>query len=157
MTIGLIIRDGAGTARTISELFIRDGGNVSREISELWVRDADNVSRLVFDPGGAASLSVLVSPDSLDAFSAGTGTATTAAATAVASGGTAPYTYAWVLIGSGIPAPSADSPTAAASTFTQSGMAPNEIYPSIWVCDVTDDNAIVARSNEIFVNFADIS
>lgn len=159
MALGLIIRDGTNTARTISELVIRDGTNTARTISELWIRDTNNVPRLVFNPSGSASLSVVAAPGSLSGFSFGTGTATTdLPCVATASNGTPPYTYAWNLVSYTLvdTPPDANSPTAASSTFTQTGISPGNTESAEWTCTVTDDDGNTAVSNQITTYFSDV-
>lgn len=156
--VQLNIRDGSNVSRTITELRIRDGGNVQRTITELWIRDENNVPRLVFNPSGSATLAVALSDDEVQGTSSGTGTATTSpAVTATASGGTAPYTYAWTLENytASVP-PTANSPTAATTTFTQTSMDPGGIYTSAFRITVTDANSVTAF-NIVSANFADFS
>jgi hypothetical protein len=146
--VALIIRDGTNTARTLTALVIRDGGNVARTITELWVRDLNNVPRLVFNPSGSATLAVSLSADSVHGRSHGTGTATTSIVTATPTGGTAPYTYAWSLVDTdGTPNPDADNPTSAATSFTQTGMNPDDYIASNWLLTVTDTNGVTTTAN----------
>lgn len=158
MTVGLIIRDGTNTPRAISELIIRDGTNTARTITELWIRDTNNVPRLVFNPGGSATLSCAVSPSIVSGSTVGTGTVTTDAATAVGSGGTAPYTYAWSLVThSAVTPPTADTASAASTTFTQTGIAPSTVEDATWICTVTDALSNTADSDPITSIFVDLS
>lgn len=157
MTLGIIVRDGGGTARTISDIVVRDGTNTQRTISEIWVRDTNNTPRLVFNPSGSASLAVSVSPDEVSGFSAGTGIATTLPVTATASGGTAPYTYSWNTISwtSTDSAPFVDDPTSATTTFTQSGIPMNSTVSAVFTGQVTDDDGNVAVSDQFTAYFSD--
>lgn len=159
MTIGLFIRDGSNVAREISALVIRDGANVARTISELWIRDTNNVPRLVFNPGGAATLAVEVTPTSVAGSTVGTGTATTTEpAVGVGSGGTAPYTYAWTLLThSAVTPPTANTPSAASTTFTQTGIAPQTVEEATWKCTVTDSLANTADSDPVTSLFVDLT
>jgi hypothetical protein len=146
--VALIIRDGTNTARTLTALVIRDGGNVSRTITELWVRDLNGVPRLVFNPSGSATLAVTTDNDSVHGRSHGTGTATTSIVTATPTGGTAPYTYAWSLLSTdGTPDPDADNPTSAATSFTQTGMNPDDYIASTWRVTVMDANGVTATAD----------
>lgn len=158
MTLGLFIRDGSNVQREISELIIRDGTNTARTISELWIRDTNNVPRLVFNPGGGATLRVTVAPDIVSGSTVGTGTVTTDAATATGAGGTAPYTYAWTLIThSSVTLPTADTPSADTTTFTQTGIAPSTTEDATWKCTITDDNGNTADSDPITSIFVDLT
>lgn len=158
MTLGIIIRDGSGTARTISEIVVRDATNTSRTISEIWVRDTNNTPRLVFNPSGSASLSVSISPGFASGFAdpPGTGIATTDTVTASGSGGVAPYTYAWALESytAGTP-PTASDPSLAATSFTQAGIPSTSTESAIWICTVTDDDGNTAESDPLTSYFSD--
>lgn len=138
MTRGLIIRDGTNTPRTITEIQVRDGTNTPRDISEIRVRDSNNVSRIVFSL--ASDLSASASPETVYG-AASLSTVTTGSTTVAAVGGTAPYTYAWSLdTFDGPVAPTADSPTSATTTFTQTSIAPGDSYSATWSFLVTDDD-----------------
>lgn len=159
MAIGIIARDGANTQRTITAVVARDATNTARTITEGWVRDTNNVSRLFFNPSGSASLSVSVFPTTVHGISSGSGTAKTNTCTATATGGTAPYTYLWTLVplSSDAPVdPTVDSPTSAATKFTQTAMDPSGVYTSTWTITVTDANSNTA-STTATANFADSS
>jgi hypothetical protein len=160
MTLGIIVRDGTNTPRTITEIFVRDASNTPREITEIWVRDDSNTPRLVFNPSGSATLSVSVSPTAGSGFSFGTGIATTENPNvATPSGGTAPYTYAWEIVSytslSGPPA--INSPTSASTDFTQSGIDPNTTVSAQAQVVVTDDNGAMVTSDPVSLYFSDVS
>lgn len=65
---------------------------------------------------------------------------TTASTTVTASGGTPPYTYAWVRQ-SGSTSLNVDSAAAATTTFTGSSLASGTIYAAVFRCTVTDNVA----------------
>lgn len=158
MALGIIIRDGTNTARTITTMVVRDGGNVARTITEAWVRDTNNVPRLVFNPSGSASLAVTVTPEFLGAFASppGTGVATTGTTTATGSGGVAPYTYAWTLDSYTAGAPPTASDSALATTsFTQTGIPSMTTESAVWICTVTDDDGNTAESDPVTTYFSD--
>jgi len=134
-----IIRDATNTARTITAVQVRDATNTPRTISEIWARDSNNVSRLVFSI--ASPMTASASPETVFGFSGGSGLATTDSTTVTPSGGTAPYSYAWTLLTfDNATPPSADLPTAATTTFTQTGIGPSENYSATWQCEVTDSS-----------------
>lgn len=159
MTLGLFIRDAAGTKREISELFIRDAANAQREISELWIRDVNNTPRLVYNPSGSASLAASCAPTTVSGTSAGSGTCTTDATTVTATGGTPPYTYAWALVSySSSTPPTANAPTNATTAFTQTSLSPGEATDADWLPTVTDDNGNTAVADSPVTSiFVDIS
>ena len=155
----MIVRDGTNTPRTITAIQVRDGTNTPRDISEMWVRDSNNVSRLVFSL--TSPFSVSAAPVTRFGKANGTGTATTPAATVSVVGGTAPYSYSWQLIGydNTVP-PTADSPTSASSTFTQTNIDPGDFYTAFFNCVVTDSTTptpFIATTNEITASWTDIS
>ena len=65
---------------------------------------------------------------------------TTSSTTVTPTGGTSPYTYSWSRI-SGSTLITADSPTAATTTFTGTGLASNNTYTAVFRCTVTDNVA----------------
>lgn len=148
----LIVRDGDAIARTITAIQVRDGGNVARDISEIRVRDSNNVSRLVFTT--ASPLTASASPEAVGGVAYGDGNVTTNATTVTPAGGTAPYTYAWTVVsytnGSGPPV--ANSPTAAITTITQTGVIEDD--SAVLRCTVTDDNGATATADvsAFFIN-----
>lgn len=160
MALGLFIRDGSNVLREITELVIRDGGNVARTISELWIRDANGIPRLVFNPSGSVSLAVSVSPPGASGFTSGTGIATTdVPVVATPSGGTPPYTHSWELVSytSLAAPPTADSPAADTTLFTQTGIDPSTTVSAVWTADVEDADGNRASSDEFTTYFSDIS
>jgi hypothetical protein len=139
----LVMRDGTNTPRTISEIVIRDGTNTPRTISEIRVRDSNNVSRVIYST--APDLSASAEPPDVFGIDYGTGTANSNETVVTASGGAAPYTYAWtVLSHTSATPPTVDSPTAAATTFTQTGIGPSDYVSASFQCLVTDDNGTTA-------------
>jgi hypothetical protein len=145
--VALTIRDGANVPRTPTVLVIRDSANTPRTLTELWIRDLNNVPRLVFNPSGSVTLAVTTNVESVHGRSHGTGTATTGSVVATVTGGTAPYTYAWVLTetDSGVPA-TASNPTAAATSFTQTGLAEDDFVTTTWTVTVADANGVTATA-----------
>jgi len=134
-----IIRDATNTARTITAVQVRDATNTPRTISEIWVRDSNNVPRLVFSI--APPMTASASPETVFGFSNGSGVATTDATTVTPSGGTAPYTYSWTVLSfDNATPPTADTPNAATTTFTQTGIGIGESYSATWQCEVTDSS-----------------
>lgn len=134
-----IIRDSAGTARTITAIQVRDASNTPQDISELWVRDSNNVPRLVFSV--APPMTAAAAPSTVSGFTLGTGLATTGNTTVTPTGGTAPYSYAWSLISyDNSTPPTAGSPTAATTNFTQTNIGIGQDFSATWRCTVTDSS-----------------
>ena len=79
-----------------------------------------------------------------------TASITTASTTVTASGGTSPYTYAWTR-NSGSTAISANSASAATTTFTGSSLASGTTYSAVFRCTVTD-NAAATKTVDVNVS-----
>lgn len=142
----LIIRDGTNVPRTISAIQIRDGTNTPRDISQIRVRDSNNVSRLIFSTG--STLEASASPPDVFGYDSGTGTATSNSTTVTPTGGTAPYSYAWTVDSyTGGVSPTVDSPTAATTAFTQTGLSSGSYTFATFVCTVTDDDGATTEAN----------
>ncbi len=157
VTIGLVIRNGSNVAKTVTALLVRNGSNVQKTVTETFDRDTNNVSELFFNPSGSASLAVEADPTSVWGSSRGSGTVTTHSTEASATGGAAPYTYAWTLISyDNVIAPTADSPSSAITTFTQTGVGSAEVYTSTFRVTATDSAANTATT-DIIANYADIT
>lgn len=155
----MIVRDGTNTPRTITAIQVRDGTNTQRDLTEIRVRDSNNVSRLVWSI--APPMSAVAAPGTLSGFTLGTGTATTDAATCTPSGGTPPYSYAWQITSyDGPVTPTATTPTAASSTFTQTSIGIGESYSASVRCQVTDSTPgtpFVVFSNTVFAFWSDVT
>lgn len=158
MAARLRVRDSGGTLRTITQLRARDAGNTLRTITRIRTRDASNTLRTVYDPAGASSLTA--TPDHSTRFGScfGTGTSTTNSVTVTASGGTAPYSYAWTRVTSDHPTndPTANSPAAATTTFTQTNIGVAEGYTATFRCTVTDANTNTATC-DVDCTFLDVT
>lgn len=95
----------------------------------------------------STTLNAAASPSSLSI--SGTGTPlTTASTTVTPTGGTSPYTYAWTRI-SGSTLITANSASAATTTFTGSSLASGTTYSAVFRCTVTDN---VAATKTVDVN-----
>jgi len=151
------LRDASGTLRAVTRIRGRDSGGTLRTVTRVRARDANNVLRIVYDPAGASSLAATASDFYPHGTTLGTGTATTNATTVTPTGGTGPYTYAWVLLDRTAPvAPTASAPTAPTTTFTQTGLAVGEFETSEWQCTVTD-SLLATTSLSITASFVDVS
>jgi hypothetical protein len=139
------IFDGTATDRAVAALHIHDG-TADRVIQRLSVFGPDNVDRMIYST--APSLSVTLSDTVVVGGSFGSGTITTTVCTATPAGGTGPYTYAWTLIDhTSSTLPTALSPTAAASQFRQTGVAPGGDESATFRMTVTDSLAATATAN----------
>lgn len=158
MSIAFIIRDGTNTPRTVSALLMRDGSNVQQTVAAGFDRSVANVSELFFNPSGSLTLSVDAAPATVSGTTHGSGTVTTSTSTATVTGGTAPFTYAWNLVGytSGTP-PTATAPTNDVTAFTQTSLDPDTVETGTWTCTVTDSDGNTATSGEVTSIFIDNS
>jgi hypothetical protein len=151
------IRDDTNTLRTVTQLRFLDETDTLRTITRVRLRDANNVLRVVYDTTGSSTFSASSDHVTVNGFSAGTGTVTTAVDTITPSGGTAPYTYAWAVVSyeAGV-SPTATAPAAAATAFTQTGVAPGEILLAVFRCTVTD-SAANTTTVDVNARFVDVT
>jgi Putative phage tail protein/SprB repeat len=95
----------------------------------------------------STALNAAASPSSLS--TSGTGTPlTTASTTVTPTGGTSPYTYAWARL-SGSTSITANTASAASTTFTGASLASGTTYTAVFRCTVTDN---VAATKTVDVN-----
>lgn len=153
--MALVIRDGGNTPRTVTEVIIRDGTNTPRTITQLWVRDPTNTPRLIYST--SPPLSLASSPDPVSGGSLGGAPATTDTTTATPTGGTGPFTYAWILIShtSGTP-PTITSAATAATEFTQTGLGLGDRESAVFRCTVTD-SLLATATADVTATFLDLS
>jgi len=117
------------------------------------VRSKDGVASDEFPIGngvaaGAASISTTLAassnPSSLSKTDSGA-SITSANTTVTATGGTTPYTYSWVRT-SGSSLISANSASAATTSFTGTTLASGTTYEALFTCTVTDNVAATATA-----------
>jgi hypothetical protein len=117
------------------------------------VRSKDGVASDEFPIGngvaaGAASISTTLAassdPSSLSKTDSGA-SITSANTTVTATGGTTPYTYSWVRT-SGSALISANSASAATTSFTGTTLASGTTYEALFTCTVTDNVAATATA-----------
>jgi hypothetical protein len=121
---------------------MRDDGGQLRTIQRVRARDASNVLRTVWQALSAVSNRPTVTGT---ASSSSAASVTTNSATITVLGGTAPFTYAWTVGVSDGGAWSADSPTAATTTFACAGVGPGDLYTAELICTVTDAGGATTR------------
>jgi hypothetical protein len=106
--------------------------------------------------GTSGSFAVSVTPTTLTksrSTSSSSITLTTSAATVTVSGGAGGYTYAWT-VASGDVTISANTPSAAASTFSATLSIGDEEKSAQFVCTVTDSAGAVVSSEEVSITIA---
>lgn len=143
------VRD-ASMLRVVTAPKVREAGGL-RTVAKVRVRDATAL-REVFSAGSSPTppgYSASASPDPVTGISASTPVTTGNASVAVV-GGTAPYTYAWNLVGADFPANwLATSPTASVSAFRRTSIGPDTSDEAFWTCTVTDVNGYSVNTNTI--------
>lgn len=128
----------AGTWRKAKNVWFNDAG-IWRTAKSIWFNDA-GIWRKVF-----ASLIATVSPSTVTGSGSGRSGSvvgvTTGAATVTPIGGSGSYTYAWSALAGNMDSSSANSPTAATTTFWVSMTAGTNgtlTDYNYWQCTVTD-------------------
>lgn len=138
MTISIV--DSGSVTRTVTAMKAMDGGTL-RNILRVKVMDADGTT-LRTVASFADPLSVSISPAGVFgiANSAASVSVLSNSATATPAGGLAPFTYAWSVISDTNPSGtvSANSATAATSTFTMTNVPAYTTYTAVLRCTVTD-------------------
>lgn len=130
----------ATTDRTITGINVIDAGGTDRSLVQINVIGPDGADRIVWSSGGeSSSLAVVASPTSVSG-SARSSTITTGSTTATASGGTAPYSYKWTLIGydNDTYPPRIAQPTSASTSFTQQSVPRGNFNTATFAVTATD-------------------
>lgn len=136
----------SGSFRTVTQPYAKAGG-AWRTCTAVYAKSGGSW-RQVWAPAGPA-LSANLSPGSVSGSGTGNGPLTTDSCTCTPSGGTAPYSYAWTY-SSGDGAISADSGSAASTTFSVSGTA-QETKTGAWHCHVTDSVAGSTNTGDVSI------
>lgn len=150
------IIDSGSVNRSITGIQVIDASGVDRTISEIRLIDTTGVDRLIYSTSPPMSASA--SPSATSGFTSGASVITTNSTTVTPTGGTGPYTYAWTLISRDHPTtdPTANSPTAATTTFTQTNAAPGGFYTAEFLCTVTDSLGAMATAS-VSASFIEVS
>lgn len=147
----LFQRDASNILVEIGGYFVRDASNVLVEIGEEWVRDASNTLHLVYSSTSGA-MTLDYPPD---AYGAGASNSeigvTTTAVTVTVTGGRAPYTYLWALVGGPDPSWIITAPNAKTTAFRRFEMAPGDNFNTTVTCTVTDASGQSVETNPIAV------
>ena len=132
------ILDATLTNRLADEIEIIDEGGVNRVVSEIRIIDTTGTDRLVYSLSPPMSASA--SPSATSGFAIGVSAITTNSTTVTPTGGTGPYTHAWTLLSRDHPTtdPTANSPTSATTTFTQTNVMAGGFYTAEFLDTVTD-------------------
>lgn len=133
----------AGTLRTITRAIFRQAG-IDRQLKFARVYDGGTLRTVaVF----AEPLTVAISPLGVTVVG-NSSTLTTGTVTASPTGGFAPYTYAWTRLTNGGGNPStASAPAAATTSFTKTGLAPEQDATDDWRVTVTDSAGTTATAD----------
>lgn len=138
-----VATDGT-TVRTLKQLTQVDvDGTTIRNLKELWQNDSAGTPQLIYK-----SFTALATPATVNGYvnSFTPKFAITDPATANVTGGTAPFTYAWTIVGTGF---TALSPTSATTTFKSTPLGPgDEVFAAAYVT-VTDAVGAVDNSNNV--------
>jgi hypothetical protein len=130
----------SGATDAIGAIRVREGG-VTVEIAQVYVQSGG-----VAYPLFGSSISASAAPIYCSGYSASGGSIyiTTESATVTVSGGTAPYTYAWVPLDSGW---AAIDPSHATTPFRSPLLGTGENASTTFTCTVTDALGRTASAN----------
>lgn len=138
----LRLRDGGGILRTILRVRMRDSGNTLRTIQDIKMRDGGSTLRVVF-----TYLSVTLNTYYVSKTQSSTTqpvSLTTSVVTGTLSGGIAPYTYTWTLVGS--PEITIATPINLSTTFYVTAPDDGVQYEAVATLTVADANGATADS-----------
>ena len=142
-------KDAGGVLQTITGAKIRDGATL-RQLRAIKVWDG-TVMRTVAQ--FVSPLTAAISPSSVY-ISGFASTLTTGSVSAVPSGGLAPYTYVWTRTSG---TATANTPTLAATTFTETGMFADEFRTNTFTCTITDSSDQTAIVSGFLASFSRLS
>lgn len=144
---GINVIDVAGTDRPLTGIQVVDPAGTDRTITQIRVIDPAGTDRIVYDPSGASTFQVSVTPARVTGQS-NLHQITSAATAASASGGTPPYTYSWALSSyDNVTPPEITSPTGSSTTFVQTNVAYGESYVGHFTVTARDAAAGVATAD----------
>ncbi len=127
----------SGGTLKATTLRVRASG-VLKDIANAYVRSAGVLKQVYASGGSGAAFDVMLNPSEVAGYAAISGSATifTQVCSLSITGGLAPYTYAWTVTGSGTW--TADTPSAATTTFKRTSVAAYASYSATISCTVTD-------------------
>lgn len=144
---GINVIDVAGTDRPLTGIQVVDPAGTDRTITQIRVIDPAGTDRIVYDPSGASTFQVSVTPTRVTGQSS-LHQITSSSTTASASGGTPPYTYSWALTSyDNVTAPEISSPNAATTSFVQTNVGYGESYIGHFTVTARDAAAGVATAS----------
>ena len=138
-------KDAGGVLQTITVAKIRDGATLRQlRAIKLWDGAVMRTVAQFVDP-----LTVTASPSSVSSLGSGS-TITSGSVTAIPSGGLAPYTYVWARTSGSA---TVNTPASAVTTFTETGMAADELRSNAFTCTVSDSSEQTAVLSGFIATF----
>lgn len=132
----MMIRTATGI-EAIGAIAVRDSGGLPA-IGTGLIRDADSLETF-FSPGSVLSLDV--TPEAYGAAATNYATTvTTSAVTVTVTGGTAPYSFAWMRTDAALGDWSIVSASTASTAFRKGIVSPGDDEQAFFACTVTDAN-----------------
>ena len=130
--------DATGTLRTIVRGSVMVDGTL-RPLKSVKVRDSGGTLRTVF-----SVLKVSSNFTSFTGFGSYEPVISSPTCVVTPTGGTAPYTYAWTLVGTnGLGLAAIDAPTSASTTFSATSLSDFLPLEATFRCTVTDAGSVV--------------
>lgn len=130
--------DATGTLRTIVRGSVMVDGTL-RPLKSVKVRDSGGTLRTVF-----SGLKVSSNFTSFTGFGSYEPVISSPTCVVTPTGGTAPYTYAWTLVGTnGLGLAAIDAPTSASTTFSATSLSDFLPLEATFRCTVTDAGSVV--------------
>lgn len=130
--------DATGTLRTIVRGSVMVDGTL-RPLKSVRVRDSGGTLRTVF-----SGLKVSSNFTSFTGFGSYEPVISSPTCVVTPTGGTAPYTYAWTLVGTnGLGLAAIDAPTSASTTFSATSLSDFLPLEATFRCTVTDAGSVV--------------
>jgi hypothetical protein len=134
----------AGSLRVITAVKVKVAG-VVRSCSSVKVMSGGTLRTVFSAPSSTLALSLNYSSLSVTGAAS---SLTSAIVTGTATGGTGPYTYAWTrTVDPGYATVTANSPAAASTSFTASGLISSEPDNATYRCTVTDSLGATAAAD----------
>lgn len=132
MSIKVVTETGTKVVNSIRMMTAPD---TVKRVRRIRIMDTGDVLRTIFT--GFDSITAIISPAPLVAFSFNNSTVSDTA-TAIVTGGVAPFTYSWTVVSNSGVIPTIAGATTASPTFTQTGVFVETFETAVFRVSITD-------------------